>query len=220
MSIAQRVTEVRDRIAAAARRAGRDSTSVRLIAVTKSQGPEVLSVLAAAGVADWGENRIDHLAAMAVAAPPGGRFHGIGRVQGRQLADYARLASSLHSLCELGHIERLAKACALRAEPFPVFLQVNASGEGAKAGVMPEGVGPLCDAVRAQPSLRLEGLMTMAPEVGAEVTAEAVRRCFATLRATAERHGVSRLSMGMSGDYELAVEEGATDVRIGTFLFS
>lgn len=220
MSITQRVTEVRSRIAEAARQAGRDPDAVRLIAVTKSQGPEVLSELLAAGVADWGENRIDHLAAMAAAAPPGGRFHGIGRVQGRQLSEYARLASSLHSLCDLDHVARLAKACDQRTAPFPVFVQVNASGEGAKAGVPPEGAGSLCDAVRAQASLQLVGLMTMAPELGPTVPADAVRHCFAMVRAIAEQHGLARLSMGMSGDYELAVAEGATEVRIGTFLFS
>lgn len=214
--IAANVANVRREIAAACARAGRDTAGVRLIAVTKSQGPEVLAPLAAAGVRDVGENRIEHHEVLHAAANGLDlAFHAIGRVQGRQLAKLAPLSACLHSLCELDHVGRLARACAGRR--FPVFLQVNASGEAAKAGVAPEALTDLLAAVRAESSLESVGLMTMAPEGAAETD---LRRCFRRLRDLAETHGLPRLSMGMSQDFSVAIEEGATEVRIGTRLFA
>lgn len=215
--IAANVAAVRSGIAAACARAGRDPATVRLIAVTKAQGPEVLAPLAAAGVRDVGENRIEHHEAMRTAAVGLDlAFHAIGRVQGRQLAKLAPLSACLHSLCEIDHVARLARACAGRR--FPVFLQVNASGEEAKAGVAPEALPDLLAAVRTEAaSLEPVGLMTMAPEGAPEAD---LRTCFRRLRALAETHGLPRLSMGMSQDFITAIEEGSTDIRIGTRLFA
>ena len=216
--IAANVASVRAEIDLACARVGRDPATVRLIAVTKSQGPEVLAPLAAAGIRDIGENRLEHQLLMReTAVGLGLAIHAIGRVQGRQLAKLAPLSDCLHSLCEADHVARLAHACDGRAQPLPVFLQVNTSGEEAKAGVEPAALPALLAAARAASGLAVVGLMTMAPE-GA--TAGVLRATFGRLRDLAEACGVSRLSMGMSQDFARSVEDGATDVSICTRLFT
>jgi pyridoxal phosphate enzyme (YggS family) len=215
--IAANVAAVRAEIATACAQVGRDPAAVRLIAVTKSQGPEVLAALAAAGLTDFGENRLDHLALMLPHAPAGARFHAIGRVQGRQLAGIAADCAELHSLCATEHIARLARACAAVGRRLPVFIQVNAAGEASKAGLAPAEVPDFLRAVRAEPLLEPVGLMTMAPEGAPEGDLRAV---FAALRALAHGMGLARLSMGMSQDFPLAIAEGATDIRVGTRLFA
>lgn len=220
-AIARNLAEVRERIAAACRRAGRDPGSVDLVAVTKGQDPGALHELAAAGQLDFGENRLDHLRIMHAAAPAGARFHFLGRVQGRQLAKLVPLCRSLHSLASPDHVERLARACADLPAPFPVFVQVNTAGEPQKAGVMPAELPRMLDRLaRHGDRLSALGLMCMAPDRDAPgVDDDAIRRCFAELRELGRRHGLERLSMGMTKDFEIAVEEGATDVRVGTALF-
>ncbi len=224
VNLASNLAAVRSEIAAACQRTGRDPTTVRLIAVTKSQGPEVLPHLAAAGVVDCGENRIDHLEMMAANAPAGLRFHAIGRIQGRQLADTVRLAQCLHSLCDPGHVDRFAKAIAAAGytieRRYPVFVQVNTSGEAAKAGLEPDALPAVLDRLRSIPACSVEGLMTMAPDFSENADEASVRRCFAACRELAGRHGLKRLSMGMSGDFALAIAEGATEIRVGTRLFA
>ena len=216
-AIAQNVAAVRADIAAACARAGRDPATVRLIAVTKSQGPEVLPALAVAGVTDCGENRWDHQEVMVGAGVAGLRFHAIGRIQGRQLAKVVPLSAALHSLCDPDHVLRLEGVCARMDRRLEVFLQANTSGEAAKAGLAPEDLPAVLDLARQQPHLDVVGLMTMAPE---GVSDEAIRACFGALRDLARQHGLPRLSMGMSQDFPIAIEEGATDIRVGTRLFA
>jgi pyridoxal phosphate enzyme (YggS family) len=216
--IALQVAAVRAEIATACQRVGRDPAGVRLIAVTKSQGPEVLAPLAAAGIRDVGENRLEHQELMfRAAAGLGLDFHAIGRVQGRQLAKLVPLSTALHSLAEPDHVARLGRACAGGVRKLQVFLQVNTSGEAAKAGISPEALPDLVRAARAEDGLDVVGLMTMAPE-GADDGV--IRATFAALRRLAQTQGLPRLSMGMSQDFSIAVEEGATEVRIGTRLFT
>lgn len=219
--IAANLVEVREHIADTCRQHGRDPRTVRLIAVTKEQQPDVLAPLAAADALDFGENRVDHLEVMHAAAPAGARFHFIGRVQGRQLAKLAPHCVSIHSLCEADHIERLGRACVGLGKRIETFLQVNVAEDAAKAGVALADLPARIDLVRATAGLDLVGLMTMAPLAaqGGQADAATIRRCFAALRLVAERHGLSRLSMGMSEDFALAIAEGATDVRIGSRLF-
>ena len=212
------VRQVRAEIDAACTRVGRDPAHVRLIAVTKNQDPDVLKTLVEAGISDVGENRIEHHSLMHAAAQSLGlplQFHAIGRIQGRQLAKIAPLSDCLHSLCEPDHVNRLARACTGRR--FPVFVQVNTSGESAKAGCSPEDLPRLLAAVRAESSLKTVGLMTMAEEGAPE---DHVRRTFRRLRLLAAEHELPRLSMGMSQDFQLAIEEGATEIRVGTRLFT
>lgn len=220
VDIAARVAQVRERIAAACRTAGRAPDAVNLIAVTKTCTPMVLPQLAAAGVLDYGENRTAHLTEMSAARPNGARFHYIGRVQGRQFAELLPHCATLHSLCESGHPARLQAAC-VRAgiARIPVFVQINTAGEAQKAGLEPAALPGFLDEVRACAGLDLRGLMCMAPDLHLPgVDAGEVRRAFAALRELASRHGLKELSMGMSQDYELAIAEGATHLRLGSVL--
>jgi hypothetical protein len=212
---------IRAQIADACARHGRDPQGVRLLAVTKQQGPEVLAPLVAAGVHDFGENRVDHLETMCAGAPAMARFHFIGRVQGRQLAKIAPHCIAIHSLCEADHIGRLGRACVARGRRIETFLQVNVADDDAKAGIAPADLSARLDLARATPGLHVVGLMTMAPLApqGGQADETTIRRCFFRLRTLAERHGLPRLSMGMSEDFPLAIAEGATDVRIGSRLF-
>lgn len=219
MPVRENVAAVRDAIAAACHSAGRDPAEVRLIAVTKSQEPGVLGDLAAAGCMDFGENRIEHLATMAASAPQGARFHHIGRIQSRQIPDIARLSACVHGLSDADHAMRLGRACAALGKRMPVFIQVNASGEASKSGCEPSELPALLDAVRTVADLHVLGLMTMAPPIPEGGDVAPIRQTFASLRELAQRHGLSRLSMGMSGDFPLAIAEGATDVRVGSRLF-
>jgi len=226
-AIAENVAAVRREIAAACQGSGRDPGAVRLIAVTKSRGVEVLAPLRAAGVSDIAENRVERLRLMrgAIGKPGAGvlALHGIGRLQSRQLPEVAANADCVHGLDDIGHAERLHRLCGERGRRMPVFIQVSAAGEIQKAGVVPEKLPALIAAVRALDALDLVGLMTMAPEIdpawpeGPDETA--VRACFARVAELARAHGLSRLSMGMSQDFAWAVAAGATEVRIGTRLF-
>jgi pyridoxal phosphate enzyme (YggS family) len=218
--IRTRVALVRGRIADACARARRDPSQVRLIAVTKEQVPSVLSILRETGIQDFGENRLDHLEMMRRAAPADARFHAIGRIQGRQLATLAQQCVALHSLCDVDHIQRLERCCALQGTRMAVFLQVNAAEDLNKAGMSVAELPARLDLARAQPHLDVVGLMTMAQLVTDPAGQSQARQAFAVLRQLAERHGLTRLSMGMSADYEIAIEEGATDIRVGHSLFS
>ncbi len=219
--IATNLAEVRVAIASACRQHGRDPQDIRLIAVTKEQTPEVLAPLSAAGVSDLGENRLEHLELMHASAPAATCFHFLGRVQSRQLAKLVPYGVCMHSLCEADHIERLGRACVALQRRLQVFIQVNVADDPAKAGVHASNLGSRLELARRTPGLEVVGLMTMAPlsATGEQADEGTVRRCFATLRALAEQHGLARLSMGMSEDFLHAVAEGATDLRIGTRLF-
>lgn len=216
------VSAVRAAIADACHRCGRDQAEVTLIAVTKNQGPEVLPLLAAAGITDVGENRCEHQQIMQAAAPPGLRFHAIGRVQGRQFPTLVTISDCLHSLADPGHVERLARACAALGRQLPVYVQVNTSGEASKAGLAPEALPAMLDRISKQASLQVLGLMTMAPieDPQNQHDQDQIRRCFAALRELGQRHGLKGLSMGMSQDFPIAIAEGATVVRVGTRLFA
>lgn len=222
-AIAGRVHEARERIAQACARAGRPSGGVRLIAVTKEQAPQVLAPLLACGVTDCGENRIEHAQEMIAAAPAGLAFHVIGRVQGRQLARIAAMPAitHLHSLADVDHVERLARALEAVGRRLQVFIQVNTANDPAKSGCSAVELPAFVERVRLQPRLDLVGLMTMAEHPQGVVDADdRARRAFAGLRELARVQGLQRLRMGMSGDFVVAIEEGATDVRIGTALFA
>lgn len=224
-ALAERITanlaEVRAIIAATCRQHGRDPQGVRLIAVTKEQTPEVLAPLIAAGVVDLGENRVEHLETMYAAAPSAARFHYIGRVQGRQLPKLAPFCVAIHSLCDADHITRLGRACTESSRRIEVFIQVNVADDPAKAGVRPDDLAERLDLARRTSGLDVVGLMTMAPLApqGGQADEAIVRHGFSALRGLAERHHLSRLSMGMSEDFVQAVAEGATDLRIGSRLF-
>ncbi|MDE2974910.1 MAG: YggS family pyridoxal phosphate-dependent enzyme [Gemmatimonadota bacterium] len=222
LTLRERLPRVRERIAAAAARSGRDLSSVRVVAVTKGHPPGAVEAAVEAGLRDLGENRVEELERRA--SLPGDaavRWHMIGHVQRRKAGRAARLAALVHSVDSLRLAERLSRFGEAKGRRVPVLVQVNASGEPTKGGfpaaAAPDGIGRVAE-LRG---LRVLGLMTMAPFTGDEGV---LRRVFAKTRAVmeaaAEISGVEgcELSMGMSNDYRPAVEEGSTMVRLGTCL--
>jgi pyridoxal phosphate enzyme (YggS family) len=210
---------VRARVEAACRRAGRAADAVRLVAVSKGVAPEVLRAAVVAGACDLGENYVqewqakrDALADLAIA------WHFIGRIQRNKAAAIAACAL-VHSLTDERVARALDAAAAERGAPLPVLLQVNLAGEATKSGLTAAELPRLLASVRALASLRIEGLMTIPPPL----PPDAVRPLFAALRELRDRQedaaSLPHLSMGMSGDFEVAIEEGATLVRVGTAIF-
>lgn len=205
---------VEERVARAAARAGRKREDVTLIAVTKVFPASAILDAYELGIRDFGENYVQEFEgkSAAVAGLTGARFHLIGHLQSNK----SRRAVSLFQVIQTVDSDKLARRLNETGIPLDVFLEVKLSGEEAKAGVTPEGLPALVEAVRSQPNLRLLGLMTMPPWSEDQ---EASRPYFARLRELAGRHALACLSMGMSNDFEAAIEEGATHIRVGTALF-
>lgn len=212
---ATRLANVREQIARAAKAARRNAADVTLVAVSKRQGVPAIEELIAAGVTDFGENRVAEAAEKWPAlqqAHPGIRLHMIGQLQSNKAAEAVALFDVIHSLDRPSLLDALVAGGA-KAGRYPVvYVQVNIGGEEQKGGIAIDRLGDLLDAVRASP-LPLAGLMAMPPK-GLEAGP-----FFALLADLARRHGVNGLSMGMSGDYPAAVMLGATSVRVGSALF-
>lgn len=217
---------VREEIADAARRVGRDPEEITLVAVTKSHPMAAIRAALAAGLRDLGENRVAELEEKRgeFGRPEGVRWHMIGTVQSRKAARLVGLADLVHSVDRLKIARKISAEAAEQGVEVPVLAQVNTSGEDAKSGFEgdPERVVERLLEMSEMPGLRLEGLMTMAPFVDDETI---LRPAFARLRDTLEelrrQSDVvgATLSMGMTNDLTIAIEEGSTMVRIGTALF-
>ncbi len=211
------------RLAAACARAGRDRREVTLVAVTKTVPVEVAGLLPGLGVLDLGENRPQELWRRAALLPAGIRWHLIGHLQRNKVERTLPLVHRVHSVDSLRLLAALEEA--RPARPPEVFLEVNCSGEASKHGFAPDQVPGLAGELAKLEHLRVVGLMTMAAP---EDDPERCRPAFALLRrlggelrrAVGERHPLNELSMGMSNDFEVAIEEGATSVRLGTVLFA
>ncbi|MCU0722040.1 MAG: YggS family pyridoxal phosphate-dependent enzyme [Planctomycetes bacterium] len=218
---------VRARVEAACRRAGRDASSVALVAVTKNRPPADVESLQALGAADAGENRVQEALDKIPRVRVPLRWHLVGHLQKNKARKALDAFSWIHSADSLdlwSAIDRiLGEREGAPAAPYPAFVQVNVAGESSKSGLAPGEVLPFLEACRAFPRVRAQGLMTMAPY---DEDPGAARPFFARLAALA-REAAGRgllpdppgLSMGMSGDFEAAVEEGATHLRIGSALF-
>lgn len=224
--LAERLPRVRERIEAAAGRNGREPGSVRIVAVTKGHPAGAIQAVLGAGLADVGENRVEELEDKEAAFRGRDvRWHMIGHVQGRKVTRAARLADIVHSVDSLRLAERLSRAAEAQERRLAALVQVNASGEPAKGGfAVGDGSEAALEAVAqvaALPGLRVQGLMTMAPFTRDEAVLRATfRRVRGLLEEAANVSGFEarELSMGMSNDYELAVAEGSTMVRLGTAL--
>jgi hypothetical protein len=215
-SVAERLAEVRARVAAACARAGRAPESVTLVAVSKLKPSALIREAHAAGQRDFGENYAQELRdkATELEALEGLRWHAIGPLQTNKVKYVARAAHAFHALDRLEVAQELSRR---RLEaPLPCYVEVNVGAEATKSGLRPEALGPFLEAVRALPGLRVEGLMALPPPTEDEAVA---RAAFRTLRELARQHGLTGLSMGTTHDFELAIEEGATLVRVGTALF-
>ena len=215
--------EVKSRISAACRRAGRDPSEVEIIAVTKTHGAEVVKEAWDAGLRIVGENKVQEAAWKKPASVTGPLWHLIGHLQSNKVRKALELFDFFHSVDTAGLADRMnVIAQDMGASPH-VLLEVNVSGEKSKSGMKPEEVEPTVRHImEACPRLTVEGLMTMAPFSENPEDARPYFRRLRELRDATERSlgvGLPQLSMGMSGDYVVAVEEGATWVRLGTVLF-
>jgi len=201
-----RVIEVRERIATAATRAGRDPASITLVAATKTVDPGRVQAVVDAGVVDVGENRAQELLTKTVVS--GARWHFLGRLQRNKVRALAPWVGCWQSVDRT----ELGAEIARRAPGARVLIEVNVGREPQKGGCMPGDVAPLVEQLRHD-GLDVAGLMTVPPHDGD------ARPWFAELRELAGAHGLAELSMGMTDDFEVAVEEGATIVRVGRAIF-
>jgi pyridoxal phosphate enzyme (YggS family) len=217
---------VRERIEAAARRAGRDPREIALVAVSKRKPASAVVAALRAGVRHVGESYVQEAGAkipevarlLSGSSTPPPEWHLVGRLQRNKARDAARCFDWVQSVDRPELARELERRAAEAGRRLAVLLQVNTSGEPQKGGVAPEGLPGLLSACRELEHLELRGLMTV-PEAG---SAEAARPAFARLRELRERHGAGKLehlSMGMSADFEVAIEEGATLVRLGSVIF-
>ena len=222
-----RLDEIRRRIEISARRSGRAAEDVTLIAVSKTHAAELVSRALAAGVADFGENRVQEAEGKIAELGRGGDiiWHLIGHLQTNKARRAVRLFDCIHSIDSAALVERLERLCVEEnRERLDVLLQVDLAGEDTKEGASEEELPALVATLRACERLRLKGLMVLPPF---HEDAERVRPFFRRLRELRDRlhgegvfgEGVGELSMGMSHDFEVAIEEGATMVRVGTAIF-
>ena len=221
--VGARVAEARERIAAACARAGRDVRAVRLLAVGKTQGPDAVAAAIAAGIEAIGENRVQEAQAKRPLVAATARWHLIGPLQRNKARTALELFEVIETVDRVELADRLQALLAGSARVVPVFLEVNVGGEAAKSGAAPSEIAAIATHVLQRcPGLALRGLMTVPPY---DPDAERSRPHFAALRTLGERLAAAlglpplELSMGMSEDFEVAVEEGATEVRLGRILF-
>ena len=221
-NLAAAVREVRERIARAARDAGRSAQSVTLLAVGKAQPVGLLAAAAACGISDFGESYLQEaLEKIAALQERTLTWHFIGRIQANKTRPIAEHFAWVHAVDRLKIAERLSAQRPAHVAPLNVCLEVNVAGELSKGGIAPAELPELARAVAALPRLALRGLMCIPPE---ESEPARQRAWFARLRALFERLNAAgtrldTLSMGMSADFEAAIAEGATIVRVGTALF-
>ena len=217
------LSDVRGRIAAACARSGRDPGEVEIIAVTKTHGEDVVREAWEAGLGIVGENKVQEAAWKKPASVSGPEWHLIGHLQSNKVRHALEIFDFIHSVDSVKLADRINMIADDIGSSPRILLEVNVSGEKSKSGMRPEEVKPTIGHIMAEcPRITVEGLMTMAPFSEDPEDARPYFRRLRELRDGLERDlgiGLPRLSMGMSGDYEVAVEEGATWVRLGTVLF-
>jgi hypothetical protein len=222
--IATNLEAVQATIGAACQRVDRDPSDVTLVGVSKTHGFEVIEAALEGGLQALGENRVQEFVPKAEAASAAGLdvdWHFIGHLQRNKARQVLPHLGTLHSIDSEALIAELNKRWAsgihpTSGEPVRCYLEVNIAGEAQKHGAAPDQVESLLEAARASDALEVQGLMTVAPRVD---DPEQVRPVFRELRALALTHGLEGLSMGMTDDYTVAIEEGATVVRVGRAIF-
>lgn len=222
MSLADNLASIEQRISAACARAGRDRSSVLLLAVSKGMPPELIREAADCGLSVFGESKVQE-AKLKISMCPGRlRWQMIGHLQSNKCRDAVHCFEMIQSVDSLALAQEINKQADKQAKTMPVLLEVNLAGESTKFGFKADQVLENLDAINALPKIEIHGLMMIAPWTP---DAEKVRPLFRQLRELKtrceERLGapLPHLSMGMSGDFEVAIAEGATIVRIGTSLF-
>lgn len=222
VSFAENLNSIRQRVKAACDRCDREPNSVTLLAVTKSQPPEIVAAAAEAGLNFFGENKIQEAKAKIPLCPGKLRWHFIGHLQSNKVRDAVELFEMIQSVDSLNLAKEISKRCEQASKTMPVLLEVNVAGEASKFGCKPEQLLAELKEMRALPRLEIRGLMAVPPWSSEPEKARPHFRQLRELKARCEQVvGVPlpHLSMGMSGDFETAIEEGATIVRIGTALF-
>jgi len=222
MDLAANLAAVEQRIQSACARAGRNPASVTLLPVTKSHPPETVRAAAELGLSVFGENRVQEAKAKIPLCPGRLRWHMIGHLQSNKCRDAVQLFAMVQSVDSLALAQEINKWADKQARTLPILLEVNIAGEASKSGYPPERLLAELPQINALPRLEVSGLMTVPPWTP---DPENVRPVFRRLRELKQRGEeilgapLPHLSMGMTGDYEVAIEEGATIVRLGTALF-
>ncbi len=222
-TIARNITRIKERIAHAAASVGHSPDEITIVAVTKFRDPKEIMQAAQAGLRVFGENRVQEAKAKYRLLPDDLIWHMIGHLQRNKAKDAVAIFDCIHSLDSLRIADEVERRCADEGKSMDVLLEVNVSGEESKYGLRPDEVEDVVRHVLTLPHIHLKGLLTMAPFVD---DAETVRPVFRGLRELKDRlndKGLSplrHLSMGMTQDYEVAVQEGATLVRIGSAIFN
>ena len=222
MDLEANLKTVRHRMEGACARAGREPGSVTLVAVTKGQPPEVVCAAAALGVSLFGENKVQEAKAKIPLCPGRLRWHMIGHLQTNKCRDAVGLFEMVQSVDSFHLAEELNQRADQAAKTLPILLEVNAVGEASKFGCRPDQLLADLSRINALPKIEIQGLMTVPPWAS---DPEKVRPVFRQMRELKQRceqllgAPLPHLSMGMTGDFEVAIEEGATMVRIGTALF-
>ena len=220
--IVAKLAHVQKRIDATCVCAGRDAGGVRIVAVGKKFTAEIIREAADCGLTLFGENRVQEAKAKIPDCPGHVRWHFIGNLQKNKCRDAVALFEMLHAVDSLPLADELNKRCEQAAKTMPVLLEVNVSGEGSKHGFTPADAVEAMDAFEDFPQLELHGLMTMAPYSRQPESSRPYFKKLCELKVACEDKlgaPLPELSMGMSGDYEIAIEEGATLIRLGTTLF-
>lgn len=220
MDLSHRAQEIRLRVSDALRRSGREGESVTIVGVTKTFGPEMVAAVLAAGIADIGENRVQEALEKKPRVGDAARWHLIGHLQRNKAGKAVGEFELIHSIDSLRLAEALSRIGGERGLTTNGLVQINTTEESAKSGISLTDAAEVIPQIVALPNLKIIGLMTMGPVTQ---DPEDTRRCFRALRELRDRLvdvGLSlpELSMGMSGDFEIAVEEGATIIRVGRTL--
>ena len=222
MSLAENLEKIQQRIHAAGERAGRDPSSVQLLAVTKSHPPETVAAAAQLGLNLFGENKVQEAKAKIPLCPGRLRWHFIGHLQSNKCRDAVELFEMIQGVDSLPLAQEIARRAESAAKTMPVLLEVNVAGEASKFGYAPVKLLAELKAINALPRIEIHGLMAVPPWSDDPEKSRPHFRQLRELKAQCEQilgAPLPHLSMGMSDDFEVAVEEGATLVRIGTALF-
>lgn len=222
MSIAENLTRIRTQIQSACERAHRDPDDVTLVAISKGHTPASIREAFDSGLTVFGENKVQELKLKVGQCPGSIQWEFIGHLQTNKCRDAAFCSKMIHSVDSLRVAEGLQNACEKLAKTLPVLLEVNVSGEATKYGFRPHEVLELLDELNQLDRLEIHGFMTMAPWSKEPENARPHFRRLKELQKEAEDQlgaPLPTLSMGMSGDFEIAIEEGATRIRLGTSLF-
>jgi len=222
VTFAENLESIRQRIAEACARAGRDASAVTLLAVSKTHPPETIREAVEAGQLLFGENKIQEAKAKIPGSPGRARWHFIGHLQSNKVRDAVLLFEMIQGVDSLSIATEISKRAEQAAKTMPILLEVNVAGEGSKFGYQPEQLLAELEQLNKLPRIEIHGLMAIPPYTPVPEKARPYFQKLRELKGRAEEilgAPLPHLSMGMSGDFEVAIEEGATIVRIGTALF-